>query len=148
MINSEKYCGGFKDNLYHGHGTFYFENKDVFEGEYTYGDKTRGKYTFSKTGDVYIGEFAKNRFSTLSAEYIWASQQSYIGEFIDGEISGTGKFFYSDGSTIEGRFMHNMKHGPMLVKYKNGDKFEGIWANDTVVGSGSFKFNDGFTVKV
>jgi len=52
-----KYVGEFKDNKYHGKGTYAFASGDNFDGSYKDG-KRNGQGTYNHTsGDKYTGEF-------------------------------------------------------------------------------------------
>ena len=61
----------------------------------------------------------------------------YVGEYRDGERTGQGTFYYTDGSKYEGEFKDGKEHGQGTYISHDGRKYEGefkdgkIW-NGTV----------------
>ena len=43
-----------------------------------------------------------------------------------------GKFVSKLEGHYDGSWDHDLKHGKGLMKYKNGDKYEGFWENNRV----------------
>ena len=62
LSNGCIYTGYFRQNVYHGQGTFVWtDNKQVYEGNWVQGKMFgKGKLT-SQNGDIYIGEFKYNK---------------------------------------------------------------------------------------
>jgi len=59
----------------------------------------------------------------------------YEGEFIDGEIFGTGTRFWSHtGNLYEGQFEHGEMCGMGAMKFGNGDEYEGMWLENKMEG--------------
>ena len=54
-----------------------------------------GEFRFSN-GDVYVGEFAKNKFNGFG-KYKWQNGDLYDGEFHNGIITGKGDMIYAIG---------------------------------------------------
>jgi hypothetical protein len=42
-----------------------------------------------------------------------------------------------------GQFLNGKKHGQGVMKFKNGDLFEGEWTNDDMHGIGKYTWNTG-----
>lgn len=66
----QKYTGQLKNALRHGHGTGYYSNGNIYEGEWVKDKKHgKGKYTFYN-GDIYIGEFKNDKIDGEGVFYI------------------------------------------------------------------------------
>ena len=98
-------CG----DCYNGQGTFIFDNKDVYAGEYKYGKK-HGQGT-----------------------YIWASGTIYTGEWKDGEEHGQGTCIWSSGTIYAGEWKDGKKHGKGYKNDASGSVHEGFWVNDLLI---------------
>ena len=59
-----KYEGYFKNNLFHGKGKYYFNNGDIFEGDFINNILYKGLLQF-KNGYIYIGKLLNNKFHGL-----------------------------------------------------------------------------------
>jgi hypothetical protein len=79
----KKYVGEFKDNNYHGQGTFTFPNGDKYVGEYKEG-KMHGQGTATTvTGNKFVGEHKENK------------------------MHGQGTFTFANGTKESGYYMNN-----------------------------------------
>ncbi len=76
----------------HGHGTFYFNSGDVYDGNWVE-DKIEGQ-----------------------GIYKWPNGSKYEGNFSAGVMNGQGKFSWPDGRTYEGLF----KNGKKVRKFPSG----------------------------
>ena len=79
----------------------------------------------------YFGDFLKKKY-----KYI------YVGEFLNGEMHGTGKMTYSNGDVYEGEFIKNEENGKGKITYSNGDIYQGEFVNGLRNGFGEFKFDE------
>ena len=59
--------------------------------------------------------------------------QRYIGEFVDGLRSGSGKCFFNDGSSYEGSWKDDKRQGEGVLTTQAGVKKGGQWENDEPV---------------
>lgn len=100
----EKYEGSWKEDMFHGKGTFTsFEKKESFTGEFENHAFQKGLYTY-KDGNTYDGEWQDGLPSGKGA-YTWKKTGDvYVGEFTAGEPKGQGKLTKKDGSYFEGVF--------------------------------------------
>jgi hypothetical protein len=57
----------------------------------------------------------------------------YEGCFENGLRSGTGTFYYANGSTYVGEWVNNVKSGYGVVTYHDGSVFEGQFELDRMV---------------
>jgi len=155
-----KYVGEFKDNKYHGKGTYAFASGDNFDGSYkdgkrngqgTYnhmsGDKYTGEFRDGKehgqgtytwaNGDRYVGEFKYGKTNGIGTYYFLATNQfkgdKYFGEFKDGNANGLGTYTFSDGMTHFGEFKNDMAHGQGIRTSVDGTRIEGIWEKNQFV---------------
>jgi len=62
-------------------------------------------------GSYYEGEFDKGEINGHGYRYFASSRNVYSGEFHLGEINGQGVMRYADGSTYEGEWENNKRHG-------------------------------------
>mmetsp|Transcript_24788 Transcript_24788/g.81463 ORF Transcript_24788/g.81463 Transcript_24788/m.81463 type:complete len:122 (-) Transcript_24788:1617-1982(-) len=67
----------------------------------------------------------------------------YEGEFVNGEISGSGVRQWADGSTYTGQFLNGEHHGQGLFLHSNGDRYEGGFLNNQRSGHGVLVLADG-----
>ena len=55
----------------------------------------------------------------------------YEGQFVNGEIEGTGKRFWaSSGNNFEGHFSRGEISGKGVMKYGDGSEYEGSWEDN------------------
>ena len=59
----------------------------------------------------------------------------YEGEFIEGEIHGTGTRYWSHNHNVyEGQFVQGEMNGMGVMKFGNGDLYEGQWLDNKMQG--------------
>ena len=127
--NGDKYVGEWKNDEYHGQGTFYFLAED------------------KKKGDKYVGQF-KNNNSHGQGTYTFSDGNKYVGEYKDDKRDGQGTYYFSDGDKYVGEFKDDEFHGQgtyyFLVEDKNkGDKYVGEWKDSKRHGQGTYTWSDG-----
>lgn len=62
-------------------------------------------------GSYYEGEFDKGEINGHGYRFFALSRNVYSGEFHMGEINGQGVMRYANGSTYEGEWENNKRHG-------------------------------------
>lgn len=129
-----EYVGEFKNGRSNGQGTLYFPSGAKYVGEFKNGGfNGQGTYTFAD-GDKYVGEFKDNKRTGQGTYFFLADNQfkgdKYVGEFKDGEITGQGTYTFANGSKYVGEFKDRKFHGQGIFFLANGavDK-SGIWEN-------------------
>ncbi len=106
--NGNKYEGGFKDEKFHGQGTFIGADGSKAVAEYKNG-KLHGQGT------------------VISVEGM------YKGQFKEGMKDGRGELSLVSGIRYVGEFKANMYHGQGIYTNTDGKRLEGIWENGTFV---------------
>ena len=117
--NDYFYEGDFVNDLRHGHGKiiFYNNDRDSYEGQFTYGEITGKGF------------------------YIWKNKHTYLGEFVDGKMHGRGLYKWPDGNQYEGEYINNIKEGQGEFKWKDGRIYKGSFKKGKPHGKGLLTIN-------
>ena len=105
------YKGYWKDNDFHGQGTFDYGHINTSKGDKYVGEWANGKYNgqgtyFFLIGDIYKGEWINGQ-RTGKGTYFFKNGNKYEGDWQNSYRSGYGKFTYSNGKIEEGKFEKN-----------------------------------------
>jgi hypothetical protein len=111
--SGEQYVGEWKNDEFHGFGT------------YTFG---KGKWE----GDQYVGEF-KNGARDGQGTYIYANGNKYTGELKNGRRDGLGAFTWADGDKYIGEYKNDRRDGEGTYTYSDGTSDRGIWKNNEFI---------------
>jgi hypothetical protein len=166
-----------KDGKEHGKGTMNYASGDKYTGIWVNGNRTgQGVYTHAD-GNRYEGQF-KDSKKHGKGTLIWAprangSSSKYVGDWIDGNMTGYGVYTFANGDRYElryspitrqgllnhwmsnyysfyaireqslGRWKDDNKHGKGTMDYASGDKYTGAWVNDNMTGQGVYTFASG-----
>ena len=104
------YVGEWKDNVFHGYGTYTWAEGGKYVGEFQAG-KRHGTGTHTEAnGSKYIGEYQLDKRHGYGT-FTWADGDKYVGEYQAGKIHGTGTYRWGSGSIYEGQFYNNSFHG-------------------------------------
>ena len=126
------YIGEMERSFFHyyknGKGIEFFNNGDIYEGDYNY-DKKDGKgiYYF-KDGNKYEGYY-KNDEREGKGIYYYNNGDRYEGDFINGKFEGKGIYYYNNGDRYEGGYKNDKREGEGTIYYSNGESQKGIWTN-------------------
>eukprot|EP01029_Cantina_marsupialis_P020196 TRINITY_DN4727_c0_g1_i1.p1 TRINITY_DN4727_c0_g1~~TRINITY_DN4727_c0_g1_i1.p1 ORF type:complete len:951 (-),score=164.84 TRINITY_DN4727_c0_g1_i1:71-2923(-) len=142
---SEKYTGDFENGIRHGFGLYVYADDSSYKGYWKNGQQHgRGLYKYAD-GSTYEGNFHND-------------YKHGKGRWENGPVSYDGEWSYdiwhgeatlNDGTSIfTGTFVNGVKHGVGIVKYKNGDQFEGKWNQGQKDTRGKFIHRDGMRMKV
>jgi 1-phosphatidylinositol-4-phosphate 5-kinase len=133
--SGDTYVGDFKNDVYQGHGVYNDVSMDIkFSGEWQHGKPNgRGKQIFGPRsvhpGSYYIGEMKDGVFDG-TGQYILGNEGArYVGHFLNGYKSGTGKFTWSDGRSYEGEWLNDQQHGAGTFTFEDGYQYKGMWTN-------------------
>ncbi|XP_049758788.1 radial spoke head 10 homolog B isoform X1 [Elephas maximus indicus] len=136
------YEGDWVYNIKKGWGIRCYKSGNIYEGQWE--DNVRhgeGRMRWLTTNEEYTGQWERgiqNGFGTHTwfLKRIPNSQyplrNEYIGEFVNGNRHGHGKFYYASGAMYEGEWVSNKKHGMGRFTFKNGRVYEGPFSNDHI----------------
>ena len=104
FICFSSYSQCIKGNCYKGHGTFQWENGDMYIGSWINGlPNGNGKFIW-ENGDNFTGNFEEGKLSG-QGRYKWKNGNSYNGQWVENKMSGRGTFYWNkEGATYEGWF--------------------------------------------
>ena len=102
-----------------GEGKVEFKNNVTYEGNLHYG-------------------ILDTQDGTKPCTLIFPDGTKYIGTMKNGEITGEGEYFFSNGSTYKGQVLNGLRHGRGVYK-SPGILFEGEWKNGLKHGKGNIK---------
>ena len=136
------YVGEIANGKRHGHGTYYWNNGDVYEGEWKDGEKTgQGKLT-RPSGDVYEGEWKDNHMNG-QGKYTWACGDVFEGTWVDDVRIGQGKYTWANGNVYIGEWQNSKMNGQGKLIWTSGSVYEGNWVNDVRSGQGKYTWANG-----
>lgn len=131
------YSGNWLDDVFHGHGTYYWSDGTSYEGKFHRGE-VYGKGTLiTSSGEKYIGFFV-NGIKQGRGKMSWSNGDSHVGYWMDGYLKGRGTYTWNNGTVFDGKFLNNLRSGRGIEKFPEGSKYEGLWRDGKVWGSGKF----------
>ncbi len=109
LLIASSYGQCIKGNCHKGHGTFTWEN-----------------------GDMYIGSWI-NGLPNGHGDFIWENGDNYKGNFEDGKMNGQGRYKWKTGNTYNGYWKENKMNGRGTFSWaKEGATFEGFFQEDKI----------------
>ena len=87
-------------------------------------------------GDTYVGEYHKGQRSGDKCKYKFSNSDLYVGGWKEDQFHGFGRYFYADGTVLEGNFCHGMKQGKFKRQLPTEDLDILRFEDDTMVGQG------------
>jgi hypothetical protein len=144
FANNDLYQGSFKNDTREGKGTYWFDGGATFDGWWKL-DRFEGEGILSyANGDLYHGWFkCGKRHGT--GKYIFTDGRSYLGQWSKDMKNGMGKFKFLDGKVYDGRWKDDIRvdEAADVVKYDNGDIYEGPIKDGHKHGYGTYLFANG-----
>ena len=139
------YEGNFKKDKREGFGILTFTNGEMYEGNF-YDDKKNGygKFIYNTNKKVrnsndfeickiYKGEWKDDTWNG-KGNCVLDNGNEYKGNFIDDEILNDNvEIIYYNGDIYNGEINNFNKNGFGILKYKNGNLFEGTFENDKII---------------
>ena len=61
---------------------------------------------------------------------------TYDGQWLEGEISGTGMATYANGDVYEGTFLRGKRQGEGTMHYATGEEASGTWEDGALANAG------------
>ena len=132
--------GVFEGNLVHkmrhGNGKMTYYSGEIYEGDWK-DDKWHGVGTFKwPNGDVYFGNFANSKRNGQGT-LILTSGAKYEGEFVDDNFCGLGMYIWPNGELrYQGFWKNNKFHGFGVLLKDNGQYYQGHWEDGKINGIG------------
>ncbi len=132
----------------HGYGIYQFPLSGSYEGDFNNGYFC-GLGIHEADKAQYYGEFASYIHNNLPAifmkgkgVYTIEGGYEYAGDF-DAMHHGYGVLRYPNGDIFEGKLFYGKKYSHGVLTYANGDKYEGEFSNDEPSGKGKLTKADG-----
>lgn len=123
------YKGEFFRGKKNGKGKVQWNNNTSYEGDFIMG-RIEGKGTHYWADSQYTGNWKANKMHGLGV-YTWADGRKYEGSMVLGQKEGYG-VLTDGGKVYSGYWKAGKEDGKGKVE-KNGEVFEGIWQNGTLV---------------
>lgn len=119
--------GGCLDGKANGYGTCLKYENNVLHSTYigTYKNGIRsgaGKFTRHQSNDTWEGNFTNGQFNGFG-KYQAENGNRYEGNFINYILHGTGKKYYGNGSTFEGTFKSFVEYNGIYTNPKGEKSF-------------------------
>ena len=86
-------------------------------------------------GGVYEGTF-RGGVQHGTGTYTLPNGYEYSGEWVDGEIKGSGTARFPNGSIYEGSFAKGKPDGIGKITFADGGTYEGEWQGGAIMGQG------------
>lgn len=87
----------------HGEGTYHFQNKDVYSGQWMFNKKNgQGVYEYFATNQKLMGTWKDNKI--IEGKWIFPNGSYYSGQFKDNKPHGEGSWFLRNGNKIPGNY--------------------------------------------
>ena len=126
----DKYVGEFKDNKFHGQGTYTYADGQKYVGEWK-DDKGHGQGTYTRAdGAKYVGEF-KDGQPHGQGTYTWSNGIKFSGKWENGEMLNhlepiSGLFLSSEEKCVNAQIAgwNATENGDYTSKYINQKYYE------------------------
>ena len=127
-----------------GNGSKMYKNGDVYSGDLVDGETVGYGVMAYASGDIAKGQWTQgsimNGYGYLSYYSSDSIRTKYVGEFQNDKRHGYGKTTKKGGTkeayTYEGQYSTDKRHGYGMLKYKDGDTFEGLYKQGLRSGRG------------
>lgn len=156
-----RYTGNFKNNTLEGYGYCLWTEGNYYIGEWANGEINGQGIYYYKDGTKDVGDWKNTKLQNSNYKsgcvsgdcengygtYIWGPEtkwpgQKYTGYWKNGERTGQGTYYYSDGAKYTGNFQGNSLTGQGSYFWNNGDKYEGDWIKTKMDGYGTYFYAD------
>jgi hypothetical protein len=118
-----------------GLGKYNYANGTMYEGEFVAGDAHgKGKMTWPN-GNAFEGDFLYGK-PHGKGTYHFDGNAIYKGDMVSGEFHGEGRATSEAGTVKEGQWKQGKLHGKCHQSYPDGERFDGLCADDLYSGHG------------
>ena len=99
--------------------------------------RTVHREIIDEDGNHYVGDTLDGEIHG-EGRFDWADGSSYEGDFKNGEVHGEGTMLYTDGSKYTGTFNRGERHGYGVSTLDNGEVYVGTFVADKMSGEGEW----------
>lgn len=133
------------ENTYNGNNeksTIKYSDGSTFEGEVNADNQAHGKGKRTYSDGVYIGDFLNDN---KHGKGKWTGNDggTFEGDFASNSATGKGKYNWPNGDSYEGEVANWWRTGKGKYTWKNGDVYEGDFLNNLHHGKGKKTYADG-----
>ena len=148
--DGSEYTGQWQNDKRFGMGTMTFMNENVYTGHWEYDmQKGEGEMIYAD-GSIYSGEW-KNNYKWKKGVMRFTNGNIYDGNWDDDYMVGQGKMFFKNGDEFTGLWTKQKTSNQLLIgqmfngimKYHNGDIYDGSWSDSEKNGIGTMTYADG-----
>lgn len=137
------YVGEVKKNLREGYGVYTYPNSFFrYEGEWHEGGKDGFGKLKMRDGSFYEGQFINGEIDGTGIRYWAHTDNTYEGQFENGEMCGMGVMSFGDGSLYEGAWLNNKMEGEGVLKGTDGSGYVGAFHLHKKHGEGKQIYSD------
>jgi len=146
------YLGQFKNGIQNGRGRMIYDDGTYLEGEWEDGVLNGTGRVISWDGILQEGQFTKGvpngkgrreTYPNLIGGLI-SLKTTYVGDFVDGAMTGKGKKTYYGGDYYEGSFLNGLRNGMGVETYYGQScNYDGDWIKDNKEGKGVETYKNG-----
>uniref|UniRef100_A0A663NB36 Radial spoke head 10 homolog B2 n=1 Tax=Athene cunicularia TaxID=194338 RepID=A0A663NB36_ATHCN len=143
------YSGDWVNNVKEGWGMRCYKSGNIYEGQWEKNVRHgKGRMRWLTDNQEYMGQWEygiQHGYGT----HIWFLKRKpvsqyplrneYIGDFVNGERHGHGKFVYAGGAVYDGEWVCNKKHGKGKFVFKKGYVYEGEFIDDHIIDYPAFQ---------
>nr|XP_009681641.1 PREDICTED: radial spoke head 10 homolog B isoform X3 [Struthio camelus australis] len=136
------YSGDWVNNVKEGWGIRCYKSGNIYEGLWEKNLRHgKGRMRWLTANQEYIGQWEsgiQHGFGT----HIWFLKRmplsqyplrnKYVGDFVNGDRHGHGRFIYASGAVYDGEWVCNKKHGKGKFVFTNGHVYEGEFIDDHI----------------
>ena len=114
--NGNRYFGNWANDYMEGNGTFINYNNRIFHGVWK-------KDEMNGLGRTEFGIGIKKG-------------DTYVGQFVNSEMSGKGEYTYANGRKYVGKMLYDLKQGEGAFYWTEGYTYYGLWSEGRITGKG------------
>ena len=127
------YKGEIENDKRHGKGEMYFDNGNIYSGEWK-DDEFHGNGIYKNQTDSYEGIWSRGQL--MKGKMIFCSGERYEGNCWCGVPHGIGTYYFRNGDKYAGNWYNYAKEGYGTFTWSNGDYYEGEWLDNEFHGKG------------
>ena len=98
-------------------------------------------YKTANRNQIYEKNNSNSKKKVFKTEYY--DNGRYEGDFINGERTGKGTYYFNNGDRYEGDFINGEKIGIGTYYFNDGDLYKGDWVDGNFHGYGTYYWNSG-----